>query len=303
MNFKRLDLNLLVALDALLHERNVTRAAEKLHLTQSTMSGALARLRDYFGDELLQASGRRMVLTPLATTLAAPVRDVLLRIDATIARRPDFDPATAERRFRIAASDYMVTVLLAPAMREAARIAPGIAFDFQTVDAGVSEALTRGEVDMVVMPAHYLPPEHPSETLFVDHYSCVFWMGNTRIGDRLDLDEYLALGHVITRIRNTPVSMFDQQLMERGGHVRRIELAVESFALLPQLVVGTDRVATVQDRLARHYARMLPLRVLPAPFDGPQLEEAMQWHRYQDGDPGMQWLRGLLREAARRTAA
>ncbi|WP_085316738.1 LysR family transcriptional regulator [Derxia lacustris] len=298
MNFKRLDLNLLVALDTLLHERNVTRAAEKLHLTQSTMSGALGRLRDYFSDELLLPIGRRMALTPLAETLVEPVRDVLLRIDSTIVRRPEFDPAVASRTFRIAASDYIETVLLSAAITRAAELAPGITFHLQRVDAGVLDALTQGNVDMVVMPANYMRPEHPLEVLFTDSYSCVVWMGNAAIGDRIDFDDYLRLGHVVTRIRNAPSAMFDQEILERCGSARRIEVVVESFAALPQFILGTHRIATMQTRLAHHCARQLPLRVLPTPFKTAGLEEAMQWHRYQDGDPAMQWLRTLLRDAA-----
>ena len=113
MRLDRFDLNLLVVLDALLEERNVTKASERLHIGQSAASGALGRLRDYFGDELLVPVGRKLTLTPLAQSLVEPVRDTLLRARATIARKPGFDPATAERRFSICASDYVTTVLLA----------------------------------------------------------------------------------------------------------------------------------------------------------------------------------------------
>src|SRR5262245_4933192 len=112
MRFNRLDLNLLVALDALLAEQNITRAAERLHLSQSAVSGALARLREHFQDELLVQVGRRMTRTPLAESLAQPVREILAQVQATVERRPGFDPSTSDRQFSIMVSDYVTTVLM-----------------------------------------------------------------------------------------------------------------------------------------------------------------------------------------------
>src|SRR5215472_18123748 len=112
MHFRQLDLNLLVALDALLMERNITEAGRRLHVTQSAMSGSLGRLREYFGDELLVQIGRKMVPTPLAETLAEPVREILLKVKATVDARPGFDPATSTRRFSLMMSDYVSTVLM-----------------------------------------------------------------------------------------------------------------------------------------------------------------------------------------------
>ncbi len=126
MHFHKLDLNLLVALDTLLEEKSVSRAADRLNLSQSAMSSALSRLRDYFGDELLIPVGRRMEPTALALSLASPVRDILQRIRTTVQTRPSFDPGTAQRRFRIMTSDYLIEVLLAEAVRELAVIAPVI---------------------------------------------------------------------------------------------------------------------------------------------------------------------------------
>src|SRR5579883_2295229 len=116
MHFRNLDLNLLVALDALLAERNITQAGKRLHLTQSAMSGALARLREYFGDELLAQVGRKMVPTPLGKSLTEPVRNALHNIQATIATKTRFDPATSKRHFKFMMSDYVATVLMSAAL-------------------------------------------------------------------------------------------------------------------------------------------------------------------------------------------
>ena len=129
MRYRHLDLNLLLALDTLLAERSVTRAAAKLNVTQPAMSGSLARLRDYFEDALIVQVGRTMELTPLAEALVAPIRDIMTRIDAAISTDPQFEPATSKRRFSITASDYVVRVLLLDVMRQVHRVAPSVTFD------------------------------------------------------------------------------------------------------------------------------------------------------------------------------
>src|SRR3954464_7975342 len=129
MRYQRIDLNLLIALDALLAERNVTRAAERMHMTQSAMSGVLARLREYFDDQLLVPVGRAMKLTPRAESLIEPVRDILLKVDSTLGVRPEFEAATAQRHFVLIASDYVSNVLLAEVLRRIALVAPGLSFD------------------------------------------------------------------------------------------------------------------------------------------------------------------------------
>ena len=130
MRYRRLDLNLLVALDALLSEKSVTRAASKLNITQPAMSGALARLRDYFEDPLVVQVGRQMELTPLAVSLVAPVHDIILRIDSAIATEPAFEPRESKRHFSITASDYVIRVFLLDVLKRVHREAPGVSFEF-----------------------------------------------------------------------------------------------------------------------------------------------------------------------------
>src|ERR1700734_3109378 len=147
MNLHRLDLNLLVALDALLAERSITRAAQRLHLSPSATSGALARLRAYFGDELLSQIGRRMVPTPLGESLQASVRDCLLHVQATVDVRPQFDPLNSKRNFRLMLSDYVSTVLMPGALRRLQREAPGVTIELLANENEPWQALSRGGVD------------------------------------------------------------------------------------------------------------------------------------------------------------
>jgi LysR family transcriptional regulator, nod-box dependent transcriptional activator len=178
MRFERLDLNLLVALDALLAEKSVSLAAERIFLSQSATSSALGRLRDYFGDDLLVVKGRQMVLTSRGEGLVEPVRAVLEQIRTTIAVSPPFDPATSDRAIRIMASDYTTQVLLASALRDLADIAPSMRFEIQPMAEVVSDALERNAVDLLLTIDFIISPAHPSQVLFEDDYVVIGWSGN-----------------------------------------------------------------------------------------------------------------------------
>lgn len=223
MRFNKLDLNLLVALNALLTERNISRAAEKLYLSQPATSGALSRLRAYFNDELLVPSGRQLTLTPRAKELIEPVREVLMRIDTTIAAQPQFDPATESRVFTLLVSDYTTTVLVPPLLAALYREAPNLRIRLRDQADRPDEVLEQGDADFMVIPSQYLAKDHPSAALFEEDYLCVTWEGNSRIKDRLTLDDYLACGHVIATFEHTnPLSTFDGWFMESFDVKRRV---------------------------------------------------------------------------------
>lgn len=297
MRFNGLDLNLLVALDAILVEGGISRAAERIHLSQSAMSGALARLREYFGDELFVQVGRKLVRTPLADSLAGPVRDILMRVDATVAANPVFDPAVSDRRFSIIASDYMMTVLIDRLLARAYREAPGITFQLFSADKAV-EMIERGEVDLLMIPQQFALPDHPVEPTIEESYTCVAWTHNTALGDTLSLDQYLALGHVAPIFGPARMPTFEGWFLKKFGVSRRVEVVTYNLTSPPLLVIGTNRIATVHTRLARLYARYLPIRLLAPPVEFPKLVGVMQWHRYKSHDPGLLWLRRLIREVA-----
>jgi DNA-binding transcriptional LysR family regulator len=298
MDLHLFDLNLLVALDALLTERNVTRAGNRLNLSQSAMSGALARLRHYFHDELLVPVGRHMALTPVAEELVEPVRDILVRVRGTLGSKPPFDPLTATRHLSIAVSDYVTEILMADVLRRARREAPHMTFELRGVGRRATEDLESGELDFLVSPDGYVSAGHPTDVLFEDTYTCVAWAGNESIGRSLTLEEYLELGHVVVSVAGAEQpGNYDEQFLRRSNFKRRVEISVPSFSLAPQLVIGTGRVATITTRLAVKCARTLPLKLLPMPIAIPPMVEMLQWHKVHDYDPANQWFRRVLKEA------
>jgi DNA-binding transcriptional LysR family regulator len=298
MNLNRLDLNLLVALDALLVERSITRAAERLHLSPSATSGALARLREFFGDELLTQIGRRMVPTPLGESLQVAVRDCLLHVQATVEIKPEFDPTTSHHNFKIMMSDYVSTVLMPHVLQRIEREAPGVKIELLANYEEPWESLSRGEIDFLVLPKNFVRPDHPAQVLFEDEYVCVCWSGNSLVGDSISLEQCLALGHVVARLGTQRPPTIDAWFFERFGHTRRVDVVATTFGSVPHMLVGTNRLSIMHRRLADVYCNSLPLKVLPVPLDMPRLVEMIQWHKYRDRDPARIWLADLLTTSA-----
>lgn len=299
MRFNKLDLNLLVALDALLTECSITRAAERVHLSQSAMSNALGRLRDYFEDELLVQVGRRLEPTPRAEMLREAVRDVLVRIDTSITAQPQFDCTSSDREFRLCISDYSMEVLLPRVLEIAARQRSTVRFRLQSQVAYPARALERGEADLLVIPKAFVSPDHPTDLLFNDEFVCAVWRESSHARRGLGFDDYASAGHVVMQPVDTDKPAFESWFVQRFGLSRRIELTTYSFAALPFLVVGTERVATVHSMLARAVEPALPIKLMPLPLPMPPFEQAMQWHRHRSLDPGLLWLREVMKQAAR----
>ncbi|MBQ0960897.1 LysR family transcriptional regulator [Ideonella sp. 4Y11] len=298
MRFNRLDLNLLVALDALLTERSVTRAAVRLNLSPSATSDALARLREYFDDELLVQVGRKMEPTPRAEALQQPVRDVLVRVDSTIATQPDFDPARSERVFRVFASDYTQMVIGPQVMALAAGQGARVRIDFLPQIAQPHRSLERGEADLLVLPQALLSAEHPSEVLYQERFVCAVWQDGALARGALTRERYLAAGHVVMHPQDAASASYEDWFITRLGVARRIVASSYGFATVPGLLVGTDHVATMHERLARLFLSVWPLVVRPCPIEIPPMQQAVQWHKYRRQDQGIAWLRGLFTQAA-----
>lgn len=303
MRFNKLDLNLLVALDALLAEQAIARAATRLNLTPSATSNALARLREYFDDELLVQVGRKMELTPLAEGLREPVRDVLVRIESTIAIQPDFDPTSTDRCFRIFASDYTQTVFAPHLLTLAAEQRCTARFEFLPQVSNPQRSLERGEADLLVIPNNFLSPDHPSEVLYNEDFTCVVWQGSTLSRGELNETRYAQAGHVVMRPPNDQGDSFESWFLKRHGFSRKVAVTSYSFATLPGLVVGTDFIATVHSRLARHMSRIWPLVLRPSPLPIPVMAQSVQWHRHRRHDLGLRWLRNAMHDAVRRMDA
>jgi LysR family transcriptional regulator, nod-box dependent transcriptional activator len=299
VHFNKLDLNLLVALDALLTDHSISRAAERVHVSQPAMSNALARLREYFDDPLLVQVGRKMEPTPRAEALKDAVRDVLVRVDSTIAMQPKFEPAQSDREFQLLVSDYTLTVLAPHLVALAAEQSPGVRFQFHPQVENPQRVLERGEADLLVIPTGFCSPDHPIEVLFEEEFCCVVWSGSRlAAAGTVSFEDYTAAGHVM--MQPPGGTSFETWFMQRYGVSRRIEVTTFSFATAPSLVVGTERIATLHTRLARLVQRHLPLTLLTPPMPMPRMEQAIQWHKYRTQDPGLVWLRGLLQQASRR---
>ncbi len=302
MRFNKLDLNLLVALDAMLSLKSVSRAAEQLNLSQSAMSNALARLREHFDDDLLVQVGRKMELTPRAEGLQDAVRDVLVRVDTTISAKPEFIPATSDREFRIFVSDYSMVTLMPHLLALAAQASHSVRFHFLPQQNQPQRLLERGEADLLVIPQIYCSPDHPMDKLLDEAFSCIVWQGGQLArperspGGRLTLDAYRGAGHVVFQPPGATPS-YEGTAMQGQGITRRVEVTTFSFVGALSLVVGTDRIATVHGRLAAYGKRFLPVKVLKPPIDLPLMTQAMQWHKYRTNDPGLVWLRGLMLRA------
>jgi len=303
MRFNRLDLNLLLALDALLEERNITRAASRVNVSQSAMSGMLARLREFFEDDLLAAVGRNMELTVLGRHLVGPVRDLILHIHATVGMRVSFDPARETRCMKIMVSDYATEVFLNKVIARVLRDAPNLTLDLVPLADDAAEKLRRGENDFLIIPRHFIDAEHPQRLLFEDHYCAVIWEGNPHVGDTLDAATYERLPHIAPMLGRPRSPTVEELMLQAQGVKRRIRVNTCDFSSMATALVGTDLVATMHTRLALACARRLPIRVLPLPYALPPMAECIQWHRFQEDDPCHIWLRGIMLEVAREMPA
>ncbi|VWD35671.1 LysR family transcriptional regulator [Burkholderia contaminans] len=296
MRFNKLDLNLLVALDALLSEQNISRAAEKIHLSQSAMSNALSRLREYFNDELLVQVGRKMEPTPRAEALKDAVRDILVRVDATVTAQPEFVPGRSNRLFRLFVSDYTVTTLMPHLLALAYQQAPGIRFELRPQITYPHRMLERGEADLLIIPKEYCSTEHPAEVLLEETYCCAVWDQSHLANGDMTTERYMAAGHIVVQVGEGQ-SALEDWFMQRLGVVRRVEASTFSFVSPAHLLVGTDRIATMHRRLAQQAMRSLPIAMRDVPVPVPTMEQAMQWHKHRTSDPGLSWLRTLLMQA------
>ena len=298
MNLSQFDLNLLVSLDALLIERNVTRAGQRVGLSQPAMSGTLSRLRDLFKDELLVRVGRQLELTPLAHELAPQLRLQLQGVEDLLNARRGFIPSSEQRTFSIAASDYIVFLLLQPLVARMAEHAPGIKLQFVRLDTGSVDRLGEDLIDFVIMPS-YLPTHFPSVDLFSERWVCVVWKGNPRVGKTLNEAQYLELPHLAFSMPNEGAGSAADTHLSQLGVQRRIAAWTESFILSPFLVRGTELVTLVHERVARALEQAAEARIIPPPYDLPEVQEILLWNPRRTTDPPHVWMREQVMAAAR----
>jgi DNA-binding transcriptional LysR family regulator len=288
------DLNLIVALDALLTERHVTRAAQRMSVGQPAMSASLARLRRHFGDPLLVRQGREMVPTAMAETLVEPVRQAVAAAGAVLGRSSGFEPERDTRTFTLVASDYVTMVLLRPLLAELRERAPGVRITVRQIDAAFAELLHRGQADMVILPTEMVGKgsEFPHEPLFTDRYVLVVDRDNDRVDNHASVEDLRAL-RFVGYGGGGLVSVTDRQLGELGLTFRA-DLTTQEFMVAPFLVAGTCYASWMLERLAVEVAERLGVRVVEHDVPLRPIHEAVYWHPRHANDPAHQWMRDQL---------
>ena len=298
-DIRAVNLNLLAAFDALLRERNVTRAAGAMGVTQSAMSNSLAQLRLLFDDPLFRRTPRGIEPTPRALELGEPIGRGLGFLDRALTPR-SFDPRVESRTFVIATSDYVEFVLLPPLLRRLAREAPHVQLEVRPWGLQhVPATLGRGEVDLMIGFYDEVPAHHAEQLLFDEAYVCIARKGHPGLGRKPTLKAWLAQKHVLVSQQGNSPGTVDRALAAR--HLKRtVGARVSHFLLVPTLVARTDMVAAVNERVATAFAESLDLRLFAPPLSLPQGRVGQVWHDQMTRDPGHVWFRRLIAEECAR---
>ncbi len=296
-DFRRLDLNLLLVFHALLHERSVTRAAQRLFIGQPALSGALKRLRAALGDELFVRTSHGMTPTPRALELARVIQPLLLSLQQALHARPMFDPAKAERVFRIGLSDALEVALMPQLMQRLAAEAPGVRLIARAADRTTAPGLLdAAEIELAVGVFIERATWHRQRALFDWHFVCVYNPALVKVrGKRLTLKEYLRHPHLLTSFSAGLSGLVDELLRERGL-ARQVVFSSRNFATNPFIVRQMPAITTVPTFAAATWRDALGLAVSPLPFETPRYEVSLLWTAAQDGDLGLQWLVSLMSE-------
>ena len=298
MNIASLDLNLLVSLDALLRERSVTRAAQRLNLSQPALSASLGRLRRHFGDELLVRTGNSHQLTPLATQLAARTAVALAGVERVFTARSEFDPALCEREFTVLISDYAAVVLGPTLVRLVAERAPrarvNLSYHSPTVVAQAAERLRTS--DVMVIPVGFLL-DLPHLELYTDRWVCLVATDHPDVGVAVTTEQLSELPWVTTYHEPTAYTPAGRQ-MELLGVEPRTQVVTDGFLPVAALVAGSRRIALIQERLLATIPSGLRVRAAELPFDALPLVESLWWHPVSELDPEHRFLRETVADAA-----
>lgn len=288
---RQLDLNLLKALDALLDERNVTRAAARLGLTQPAMSGMLTRLRDSFDDPLLVRVQRGVAPTPRALALAAPVKQVLGDI-AGLLQAPQFDPASARMTLSIAATDYALRAIAVPFLLALRPLAPSVRVALlPVVNEQLQGQLEQGTVDLALSTPETTAPDLHARILFEERYVCVMRSTHPAAQAGLSLDQFCALDHALVSYAGGSFEGVTDEALARLGRQRRVLLSVKSFLLLPDILRASDLVAVVPRRLVEDLDGLV---LFEPPLAIAGFTKVLAWHERTHRDPAHRWLRELL---------
>ena len=290
-DLRRVDLNMLIVFETLMHERSVTRAAEKLFLGQPAISAALARLRTLFDDPLFVRTGRAMEPTARAREIFALLSPALDSISSAVSRATDFNPATSTAVFRIGLSDDVEFALLPPLLRRLRAEAPGVALVVRRANYLLMPGLlASGEISVGVSHTQELPANAKRKVL---RRSLPKLLRADSVPGQLSLDDYCARPHALVSFAGDLSGFIDEELAKVGCK-RRVVLAVPQFNGLATLLAGTDIVATVPDYAAAVLTAGGGVRAEPLPMASPSFELHMVWPGAQDNDPAERWLRSRI---------
>jgi len=291
-NLRRLDLNLLVTLDVLLAEHNVTRAAERLNFSQPSISVHLAKLRDIFGDPLLLPGPRGMRPTARAEELREPLRQALEALELAVSPAAPFDPAQANQTWRIAASDYGESTILLPAMATLRAAAPGARIAvLELSPPDIARQAEQGVIDLALHTSEEAPAHMRHRRLFTERYVLAGRAGHPRLKRKPTLKQFCALEHVIVSPDGGGFTGVTDQALAQAGLARRVALSVPHFLFMISVLTQTDLVAMLPERLARGNPA---LRTVAPPLAVPGYDMTMLWHERSHRDPAHQWLRERL---------
>ncbi|SDM57738.1 DNA-binding transcriptional regulator, LysR family [Stutzerimonas balearica DSM 6083] len=301
VNISGFDLNLLKVLDALLRERNVSRAAQRLSLSQPAVSNALGRLRELLDDPLLVRVGRSMQPTPRALGLELPIRDALARIEDSLNAGDLFDPASSQAHFTVAVTDYVELLCMPALMKRLAQVAPGVRLAIEPLTPTLpAEALDRGEIDLALGRFLEVPTRFQTRRWASEGLQVVLRKGHPLAQRPLDLPAFLQLRHLWVHGGQTR-GMVDLWLQEQGLS-REVVYTTPSYLQAPHVVAASDLAVVLPTRLARHFAALMPLALLDLPFAlGPfQLDLVSVAQRQNDA--ALQWLIGEIAQLAEEQA-
>ncbi len=294
INLAGIDLNLLVVFDALMTEQNVTRAGERVGLSQPATSNALSRLRSMMADELFVRTATGLRPTPRAIALAQQLRPALQHVQSALFDQSNFDPATSDRVFAIGMSDYVEFILLPVLMQRLETIAPQVSLQIRSGDRQKLLALLdSGELDLVCGVFPEQVPWHQTQCLFEEHYVCVCRADHPLAGKALSLEDYLAASHLLVSVKEDRVGRVDQMLAEQNL-TRHIALSLPHFLIAPFILAQTDLVATLAQRIALAFAQSQSLTLLSPPLPISGFSVFMRWHQSSDHSPACQWLRSIM---------
>lgn len=297
MRFKGLDLNLLIALDVLLEERSVSRTADRLFLSQPAVSASLRRLREYFNDPILVQHGKQMIPTPVALSLQQDLSGILSDLNKFITTSTAFDPRTTQRKFVICASDYINLVLFVPLAEQLRRDAPDLILEIIPPADDIHDLMGRGQIDFALLPEQLLREDFHSEFLFEERFVLAGCAKNTLLQGPIDEEAFFNARQVVVKLgQRNPISISDRNLEQQHKNIRT-DIFISSFPMAPEMVINTDRVTIMHERLANIFVKRLPLRVQSLPFELAPLKEFFQCHPSRLQDSGMNWLLQLIKKS------